>query len=64
MKIIVDVGEQLDDIIRENLEWCAENMLKEGHDVHETLDNKAALFSALCQVIEFYSTPSEYKEFQ
>jgi len=56
MKITVDVTDQLDDIIREDLEWSALQLLKEGNDKHEFIHKKAELYSALVRVIEYYSS--------
>ena len=62
MKIEVEV--ELDDIIRKDLVDSALNMLDpEYRDTFETLDNKARLFSSLCEVIQFYSTRDEWDQF-
>jgi hypothetical protein len=63
MKVTVDIIEQLDDLIREDLEWSALQMLKEGNDKHEFIGNKADLFASLCRVIEYYSTRKQWEEF-
>jgi len=64
MKITVDVADQLATLIREDLQWHILAMLKEGYDIHEKLERKAELFSSMCKVLEFYSSATEYKEFQ
>jgi len=62
MKIEVEV--ELDDIIRKDLVKCALDMLDpEYRDKFETLDNKARLFSSLCEVIQFYSNRDEWSQF-
>ena len=63
MKITVDIIEQLDDLIREDLEWSALQMLEEGNDKYEFIGNKADLFASFCRVIEYYSTRKQYEEF-
>jgi len=63
-RVIVDITDKIDDIIRKDLEWHVMEMLKENYDPHETLDNKVEEFNALCRVIKHYSRPSEYEQFQ
>ena len=63
MKITVDIAHQLDDILREDLEWSALQMLKEGNDKYEFIGNKAQLFGAFCTVIEYYRTKKQWEEF-
>ena len=62
-RVTVDITEQLDDLIREDLEWSALQMLNEGNDKHEFIGNKAELFASFCCVIGYYSTRKQYEEF-
>lgn len=62
-RVIVDITDQLDDIMREELEWHALEMLKEGNDEFETIGNKAQLFASFCKVIKYYSTKEQWEEF-
>lgn len=63
MKITVDITDQLDDIMREELEWHALEMLEEDNDRFEFIGNKAQLFASFCGVIEYYSTKKQWEEF-
>lgn len=62
-RVTVDITDRIDEIIREDLEWNALQMLKEGNDKYEFIGNKAQLFSAFCEVIKYYSTKKQYEEF-
>jgi len=63
MKITVDITDQLDDLLREDLEWHALWLLEEGNDKHEFIHKKAELYSALVKVIEYYSSRSQFEQF-
>lgn len=63
MKVEIDLGDKLDDIIREDLESSALQMLKEGNDKFEFIGNKAKLFASFCEVIKCYSTRVQWEEF-
>lgn len=53
-----------DEIVRQNLEESTLDMLEQEPDMFETLDNKAELFAAMCCVLEYYSTLTQYLEFK
>lgn len=62
-RVTVDITDRIDDIIRQDLEWCALQMLEEGNDKYEFIGNKAELFASFCRVIEYYSTRKQWEEF-
>ena len=62
-RVTVDITEQLDDLIREDLEWSALQMLEKGNDKYEFIGNKADLFASFCRVIEYYSDRKQWEEF-
>ena len=62
-RVTVDITDRIDDIIRQDLEWCALQMLKEGNDKREFIGNKAELFASFCRVIEYYSTKKQWEDF-
>jgi len=64
MKVTFDMtSDQVDDIVRQDLEGSALQMLEEGNDKFEFIGNKAQLFAAFCTVLEYYSKPSEWELF-
>ena len=63
MKIEVDITDQVDELVRQDLEEHALYLLKEGNDKHELIMRKAQLFSAFCTVVEYYSTRDQFKCF-
>jgi hypothetical protein len=54
--------ELVDEIVRETMKEVILDLLSEP-DEFDTIDNKTGRLSAFCRVLEFYSTPDEYRLF-
>ena len=54
--------DQVSKLVVKDLKWLLTKLVDPKDDLHETLDNKAKIVSAFCEVLKFYTSEDDYNK--